>query len=190
MKNGEKTSSDLSGLFHYGCVAEIIHCDTTLPHQFTFKVKGICPSRIRDISNADGGCLFEALLEHHYLDTQSPQQQQTQQFHSLCHTYLKTLRSIGVSNHVLLQLERILTSYPVPHVANLLLYLMDASPVDKLRVLELLDLKQRLCQVNQVVTRHIQVKFMHSKIRNFHTYYMHFFNNRPSLQNLYNVTVT
>lgn len=178
MKSQNDPSNDLSNLFHYGCVAEIIESDTCLPSQSTFKIKGICPSRIRDIYNTDGGCLFEALLEHHILDTQIPEQQQIEQFHLLCITYINTLRLIGVSNHVLAQLQRILTSHPVSQVANLLLYLMDAPASEKLRILELLDLKERLSQVDQLVTRHIQVqlqqkiKFM-QEIWKFHAYCMH-----------------
>ncbi|GAN11195.1 lon protease [Mucor ambiguus] len=152
----QDTSVDLSQLFHYGCVAQIISCDTSVPHQYAIKVKGVCRSRIRDISNSDGGCLYEALLEHHFDKDNNIQSEETLIFNSLCQMYISKLKLIGVSYHVLDQFSQLLTKSHISHAANLLLYLTDSSLGDKLRTLEAVDVKQRLHQVHHAVNSYLQ----------------------------------
>lgn len=157
------SSVDLSELFHYGCVAQVISCDTSIPDQYAIKVKGVCRSRIRDISNSDGGCIYEALLEHYFDKESSIQSEETLIFSSLCQMYISKLKLIGVSCHVLDQFNQLLAKSHVSHVANLLLYLTDSSLGDKLRTLEAVDVKQRLHQVHHAVSSYLQVnkKMLH-----------------------------
>jgi Lon protease-like protein len=150
---------DLSQLFHYGCVAQVLHCDQTIPDQCTLKVKGICRSRIRDITSVDGGVTNEALLEH-YPDTTPEDAMKPEEmviFQSLCRAYVSKMRLIGVSAHVLEQLNLVLERCHVSHAANLLLCVTDTSLDDKLRALEILDVKVRLHEVNHAVSRYLQV---------------------------------
>ncbi|KAL7335941.1 hypothetical protein PS15p_201346 [Mucor circinelloides] len=152
----QNSSVDLSDLFHYGCVAQVISCDTSIPDQYAIKVKGVCRSRIRDISNSDGGCLYEALLEHYFDKDNCIQSEETLIFNSLCQMYISKLRLIGVSCHVLDQFNQLLAKSQVSHAANLLLYLTDSSLGDKLRTLEAVDVKQRLHQVQHAVSSYLQ----------------------------------
>ncbi|CEP14040.1 hypothetical protein [Parasitella parasitica] len=146
---------DLSQLFHYGCVAQVMSCDTSIPDQYSIKVKGVCRSRIRDISNSDGGSIYEALLEH-YFDKDSIQSEEALIFNSLCQMYTTKLRLIGVSCHVLEQFNQSIARTHVSNAANLLLYLTDSSLGDKLRTLEAADVKQRLHQVHHAVSTYLQ----------------------------------
>ncbi|KAK4521346.1 uncharacterized protein ATC70_011961 [Mucor velutinosus] len=152
----QNSSVDLSQLFHYGCVAQVISCDTSIPDQYAIKVKGVCRSRIRDISNSDGGCLYEAVLEHYFDKDNSIQSEETHIFNSLCQMYISKLKLIGVSRHVLDQFNQLLAKSHVSQVANLLLYLTDSSLGDKLRALEAVDVKQRLHQVHHAVSSYLQ----------------------------------
>lgn len=147
---------DLSELFHYGCVAQVISCDKSLPDQYSIKVKGVCRSRIRDISNSDGGSIYEALLEH-YFGNDCIQAEETVFFNSLCQMYITKLRLIGVSCHVLDQFNQLMAKSQKSQIANLLLYLTDSSLGDKLRILEAVDVKQRLHQVHNAVSSYLQV---------------------------------
>ncbi|KAL9546252.1 hypothetical protein MBANPS3_006755 [Mucor bainieri] len=152
----QDASVDLSELFHYGCVAQVISCDTSIPDQYAIKVKGVCRSRIRDISNSDGGCLYEALLEHYFDKDSNIQSEETRIFSSLCQMYISKMKLIGVSCHVLDQFNQLLAKSQVSHAANLLLYLTDSSLGDKLRTLEAVDVKQRLHQVHHAVSSYLQ----------------------------------
>ncbi|KAI9476044.1 MAG: ATP-dependent protease La [Benjaminiella poitrasii] len=154
---------DLSQLFHYGCVAQVLEYEKITSDQVVLKVKGVCRSRIRDICNMDGGMIYEALLEHHHENDNSQVQKDLQLeyedlviFQSLCRTYVSKMRLIGVSLHVTDQLHHIIESNHVSYVANLLLYLIDSSMKDKLHALEILDIKQRLHEIHHVVTRYLQ----------------------------------
>lgn len=175
----QNSSVDLSDLFHYGCVAQVISCDTSIPDQYAIKVKGVCRSRIRDISNSDGGCLYEALLEHYFDKDNCIQSEETLIFNSLCQMYISKLRLIGVSCHVLDQFNQLLAKSQVSHAANLLLYLTDSSLGDKLRTLEAVDVKQRLHQVQHAVSSYLQVNkykpYIHTYINysNWNFYFMH-----------------
>ncbi|KAI8641503.1 ATP-dependent protease La [Parasitella parasitica] len=155
--NSSQQSSpvDLSQLFHYGCVAQVMSCDTSIPDHFSIKVKGVCRSRIRDISNSDGGNIYEALLEH-YFDKDNIQSEEALIFNSLCQMYTTKLRLIGVSCHVLDQFNQLIARTHVSNAANLLLYLTDSSLGDKLRTLEAVDVKQRLHQVHYAVSTYLQ----------------------------------
>lgn len=155
-QNASSSCVDLSELFHYGCVAQVISCDKSIPDQYSIKVKGVCRSRIRDISNSDGGSIYEALLEH-YFDKDCIQKEETVIFNSLCQMYITKLRLIGVSCHVLDQFSQLLAKSQVSQVANLLLYVTDSSIGDKLRILEAVDVKQRLHQVHNAVSSYLQV---------------------------------
>jgi Lon protease-like protein len=160
-ENGQRTkthSTDLSQLFHYGCVAKVIECDRSLPNICVLKVQGICRSRIRDISSMDGGEKYEALLEH-YPDTLYAKEDDQLVFQNLVDTFIEKMRLIGVSGSVLNKLSELVTNgCPISYVANLLMCITDASFGDKLRVLELSDMKEKLEQVNHAVNRYLQVK--------------------------------
>lgn len=157
-KKHRSNSVDLSELFHYGCVAQVLDCDKSIPDQYAIRVKGVCSSRIRDISNSDGGNIYEALLEHHFDKEDSViQTDEAIIFNSLCQIYMSKLRLIGVSCHVLDQFNQLLTKSHVSHVANLLMCLTDSSLGDKLRTLEAVDVKQRLHQVHHAVSSYLQV---------------------------------
>lgn len=151
-------STDLSQLFHYGCVAKVIECDRTLPDNCVIKVEGICRSRIRDISSENGGDQFQALLEHYPDDGDKGLQLEDQLgFQTLVNTFIEKMRCIGVSSSVLNGLSEVADRCHVSYVANLLLCITDSPLCDKLRVLELSDMKKRLEQVNHAVNRYLQV---------------------------------
>jgi Lon protease-like protein len=154
---------DLGQLFHYGCVAQVLECDQTIPDQCALKVKGICRSRIRDISSTDGGISNEALLEHHpdTMHDDSMKPEEIVIFQSLCRAYICKMRLIGVSAHVLEQLNALLERCHISHAANLLLCVTDTSLSDKLRALEILDVKERLHEVNHAVSRYLQVLLLY-----------------------------
>lgn len=159
MASQDVKTTDLSLLFHYGCVAQIMGCDQSIPEQYTFKVKGVCRSRIQDISSLDGGITNEALLEH-YPDTTPDESMKPEEiviFQSLCRAYICKMRLIGVSVHVLEQLNLLFERCHLSHAANLLLCVADTSLDDKLRALEILDVKERLHEVNHAVSRYLQV---------------------------------
>lgn len=152
------STTDLSQLFHYGCVAKVIECDRSLPNICTLKVEGICRSRIRDISSMDGGGKYEALLEH-YPELKKGQEEEEEEGRLvlLVHTLIEKMRLIGISSSVLNGLSELMDHCPISYVANLLMYITDAPFGDKLRVLELEDGKEKLKQVNHAVNRYLQV---------------------------------
>ncbi|KAI8059945.1 ATP-dependent protease La [Gilbertella persicaria] len=77
------------------------------------------------------------------------------------------MRAIGVSPSVLDQFRRRLERCHVSHAANLLLCVTDVSKQDKLRVLEIADMKERLYQVNQTIRDYLQtIKITASKSDN------------------------
>lgn len=156
-KQSKTNSTDLSRLFHYGCVAKIIECDRTLPDNCVLKVEGICRSRIRDISSGDGGEQYQALLEHYPDENKDLQLEDQMGFQTLVNTFIEKMRFIGVSSSVLNGLSELVDRCHVSYVANLLLCITDSPFCDKLRVLELSDMKKRLEQVNHAVNRYLQV---------------------------------
>lgn len=157
-KQTKTSSTDLSQLFHYGCVAKVIECDRTLPENCVLKVEGICRSRIRDISSDNGGDQFQALVEHYPNDENKGLQLEDRLgFQALVNTFIEKMRYIGVSSSVLNELSEVADRCHVSYVANLLLCITDSPFCDKLRVLELSDMKKRLEQVNHAVNRYLQV---------------------------------
>lgn len=158
--NNNKTASvmtDFSQLFYYGCVAKIIHQDDSLPNLSVLRVEGVCRSRIRDIFSTDGTS-FAALLEHYpdnvhrdFLDEDKIV------FKVLVNQFIQKMRLIGVSASVLNELNQLLDCCSASYVANLVLCITDAPLTDKLNVLEISDMKQKLNQVNHAVNTYLEV---------------------------------
>lgn len=159
--NNNKAASvmtDYSQLFYYGCVAKIIHQDDSLPNLSVIKVEGVCRSRIRDIYSADG-VSFEALLEH-YPDNSSLGDFLDEDkivFRLLVNQFIQKMRMIGVSASVLNELHQLLDCCCSSYVANLVLCITDAPLTDKLNVLEVSDMKQKLNQVEHAVNTYLEV---------------------------------
>ncbi|KAI8975073.1 Lon protease C-terminal proteolytic domain-containing protein [Mycotypha africana] len=158
---------DLSQLFDFGCVAEIIQVDKSLPDQYTLRVKGICRAKIHDICTADGGAFFHALSEYSLEDEENyfaneALVQQEKSFRTLCQTYLSKMRAIGISPSVLNQFAKKLQSNPVPHVAPLLLCISDSPLCEKLRALKNSDSNQRIKDIHHVIERYLQTLNTHA----------------------------
>lgn len=158
--NNNKTASvttDYSQLFYYGCVAKIIHQDDSLPNLSVIKVEGVCRSRIRDICSTDGAS-FEALLEH-YPDNSLGDflEEDKIVFRLLVNQFIQKMRLIGVSASVLNELHQLLDCCCSSYVANLVLCITDAPLTDKLNVLEVSDMKQKLNQVEHAVNTYLEV---------------------------------
>lgn len=162
-KRNKTHATDLSRLFHYGCVAKVIECDRTLPDTSVLKVEGICRSRIRDVSSKDGGGQYEALLEHYPDNTQEQNLKLEDQlgFQNLVMEFIEKMKYIGVSHSVLNEFSELVDRCHVSNVANLILCITDSPFCDKLRALELSDTRQRLTQVNQVLNRYLKVKLFY-----------------------------
>lgn len=158
--NNNKTASvttDYSQLFYYGCVAKIIHQDDSLPNLSVIKVEGVCRSRIRDICSTDGAS-FEALLEH-YPDNSLGDflEEDKIVFRLLVNQFIQKMRLIGVSASVLNELHQLLDCCCSSYVANLVLCITDAPLTDKLNVLEVSDMKQKLNQVEHAVNTYLEM---------------------------------
>ncbi|KAI9269689.1 ATP-dependent protease La [Helicostylum pulchrum] len=156
-KRNKTHATDLSQLFHYGCVAKVIECDRTLPDICVLKVEGVCRSRIRDVSNSDGGGQYKALLEHYPDQVKDLCLQDQMNFQTVVAKFIEKMKYIGVSISVLNELGLLVDRCHISHVANLMLCIMDSPFCDKLRVLEQSDTKQRLTQVNDAVNRYLKM---------------------------------
>lgn len=161
-KRGNKKSKpimgDLSQLFLYGCVAKIIQSDHSIPNLCILKVEGICRSRILDISTIDGA-QYKAQLEHYPDQNKDFAPEDKAKFESVLNSFMDKMKMIGVSASVLHELSQLLDCCQAIYVANLMLCIINASTIDKLRILEISDMKQKLKHVNDAVNNYLQVQF-------------------------------
>lgn len=152
------TTLDLSQLFHFGCTAEILAVDNTLPHTLSVRVKGICRSHIQDITTIDGHA-FEARLEHHpTLQEEDNNHPQAKNLRKLCQEYLSRMRDIGIPDAVLGELQRATTYGSVSRMVDWLLCISGSTMQEKLRALETTDLVSRLQVGVAAVSCQLQVK--------------------------------
>lgn len=153
------TTLDLSQLFHFGCTAEILAVDNTLPHTYSVRVKGICRSHIQDITTVDGHA-FEAELQHHYPTSQEEENHhpQAKQLRKLCQEYLSRMRDIGIPDAVLGELQRTITYGSVSKMVDWLLCVTGSTMQEKLRALETTDLVSRLQVGVAAVSCQLQVR--------------------------------
>lgn len=152
------TTLDLSQLFHFGCTAEILAVDNTLPHTLSVRVKGICRSHIQDITTIDGHA-FEARLEHHpTLQEEDNNHPQAKNLRKLCQEYLSRMRDIGIPDAVLGELQRATTYGSVSRMVDWLLCISGSTMQEKLRALETTDLVSRSQVGVAAVSCQLQVK--------------------------------
>ncbi|KAF7732526.1 hypothetical protein EC973_003273 [Apophysomyces ossiformis] len=163
------TEVDLSSLFHFGCVAQVLEIDDSLPDNMVFSVQGICRSRIDDIISNDGALLQASLV--HFPEPELTQQQAADvatpvaAFRTLFYEFGTKMRDIGVPDIVLGQFNKLIDKYPISNVANLLLCLTESTFAEKLHVLAITDFKERLEEINLIVSRHLQVLKMSKDIQ-------------------------
>lgn len=152
---------DLTSLFHFGCVAQVLEIDDSLPDNIVFSVQGICRSRIEDITS-DESTIFQACLRH-YPEPEAAEEQAAAvaepaaAFRTLFYEFVTKMRDIGVPDIVLGQFNKLIDKCPISNVANLLLCLTESSFTEKLHILSITDFKERLGEINLIVSRHLQV---------------------------------
>ncbi|KAG0166898.1 hypothetical protein DFQ28_006938 [Apophysomyces sp. BC1034] len=160
---------DLSSLFHFGCVAQVLEIDDSLPDNIVFSVQGICRSRINDITSSESSLLEASLM--HYPEPEPMEEQAAAvatpvaAFRTLFYEFGTKMREIGIPDIVLGQFNKLIDKYPTSNVANLLLCLTESTFSEKLHVLAITDFKERLEEINLIVSRHLQVLKMSKDIQ-------------------------
>ena len=169
-------NDDLSRLYHFGCTAEILKVDQSLPGTTVLHVQGLCRSRVTDILYE--GTFFEALLTHHFVmdddDGQEKdeynrnnactsnkvnQETNADQFRILCNEYITRMQELGIADAILSQLTRSMTNQPLSNIISLLLYLTESTTFDdKLSALETVHYQRLLELGNKMVSCHLQVR--------------------------------
>ncbi|KAI9278532.1 Lon protease C-terminal proteolytic domain-containing protein [Phascolomyces articulosus] len=170
-------NDDLSRLYHFGCTAEILKVDQSLPGTTVLHVQGLCRSRILDIIY-EGAC-FEAVLKHYFFTEEDEQENeedqdeftlsndnknkndglayQATQFRILCKEYITRMQEFSVSDVILLQLTKSMSRQPLSSIISLLFCLTESTTLnDKLRALETVHFQKLLELGNQVVSCHLQ----------------------------------
>ncbi|KAG2226628.1 hypothetical protein INT45_005114, partial [Circinella minor] len=167
-------NDDLGRLYHFGCTAEILNVDQSLPGTTVLHVQGLCRSRVTDIVYE--GTSFEALVTHHFVmdddngreedkynknngcnSTKINQEANEAQFRVLCKEYITRMQELGIADAILLQLTRSMANEPLPSIISLLLYLTESATFDdKLSALEAVHYQQLLELAIKVVSCHLQ----------------------------------